>query len=84
MDRRRLGKSQLRLNLWELMKMIDQTLKNLWETKDSIAKEHGYDLEALVSYLQFKSRSRDGNVFQDVKTKDAEQVASADARTSRG
>ena len=63
--------------------MIDQTLKDLRETKDSIAKEHSYDLDALVSYLQSKSRSRDGNVFQAVQTKDAEQVASADARTSR-
>ena len=64
--------------------MIDQTFKDLWKTKDNIAKEHGYDLDALVSYLQSKSRSRDSNVLRGVQTKDAEQVASADARTSRG
>ncbi len=77
-------KSQLRLSLWEFMKMIDQTLKDLWNTKDNIAKEYGYDLDALVLYLQSRSRSRDGNVFQGVQVKDAEQVASADARISRG
>lgn len=52
--------------------MIDQTLKDLWKIKDNIAKEHGYDLDALVSYLQSKSRSRDSNVLRGVQTKDAE------------
>ena len=64
--------------------MIDLTLKDLWETKDSIAKEHRYDLDALVLYLQSKSRSRDSKTFEAVQTKDAEQVASSDARASRG
>lgn len=52
--------------------MIDETLKNLWETKDSIAKEYGYDLDTLVSYLQSKSNSRRGDVFQSVETNHAE------------
>jgi hypothetical protein len=64
--------------------MIDQTLNDLWETKDNIAKEHAYDLDALVLYLRSKSRSRDGDVLQGAQTKDAEHGASADARTSRG
>lgn len=59
--------------------MIDQTLKDLWETKDNIAKEHSYDLDALVTYLQTKSRSRDGKVFQGVQKKDAEPINQADA-----
>ncbi len=65
-------KSQLQLSSWELIKMIDQTLKDLWETKDNIAKEHSYDLDALVTYLQSKSRARGDNVFQGVPKKDAE------------
>ena len=64
--------------------MIDKILEDLWESKDNIAKEHGYDLDILVSYLQSKSRSRDGGVFQGFQTKDAEQGTSADARSSRG
>ena len=35
--------------------MIDNTLKELWETKDQIAKEHDYDLDRLVESLRRKS-----------------------------
>lgn len=35
--------------------MIDTTLKELWETKDQIAKEHDYDLDRLVEFLRRKS-----------------------------
>ena len=36
------------------MKMIDATLQELWAIKDSIAKEHDYDLDTLVDYLKEK------------------------------
>lgn len=32
--------------------MVDEILKELWEIKDSIAKEHGNDLDALASFLK--------------------------------
>lgn len=36
--------------------MSDAIIKELWQIKDSIAREHGYDLEALVAHLQAKKR----------------------------
>lgn len=32
--------------------MKDEVLEELWAIKDEIAKEHGYDLHALVAHLQ--------------------------------
>jgi hypothetical protein len=37
--------------------MIDTTLRELWSIKDSIAKEHGYDMDSLVHYLREKYQS---------------------------
>ena len=39
------------------MKMIDATLQELWAIKDNIAKEHAYDLDNLVDYLNGKYQS---------------------------
>ncbi len=36
--------------------MPDQIIKELWQIKDSIAREHGYNIEALVAHLQTKER----------------------------
>jgi hypothetical protein len=36
------------------MKMIDETLQELWSVKDNLAKEHAYDLDSLVDYLKKK------------------------------
>ena len=36
--------------------MSDEIIKELWQIKDSIAQEHGYDIEALVAHLQTKKR----------------------------
>lgn len=44
--------------------MTDSVLAELWNTKDSIAKEHGYDIDNLSKFLQQKSKSRKGNIFQ--------------------
>ena len=38
--------------------MPDQVIKELWEIKDAVAHEHEYDIDALVSSLREKSRSR--------------------------
>nr|VFK48179.1 MAG: hypothetical protein BECKTC1821E_GA0114239_11052 [Candidatus Kentron sp. TC]VFK50709.1 MAG: hypothetical protein BECKTC1821D_GA0114238_111718 [Candidatus Kentron sp. TC]VFK59831.1 MAG: hypothetical protein BECKTC1821F_GA0114240_10382 [Candidatus Kentron sp. TC] len=35
--------------------MTDEILRELWQIKDGIAKEHNYSLDALVSYLRSKS-----------------------------
>ena len=36
--------------------MSDEIIEELWQIKDSIARKHGYDIEALVAYLQTKKR----------------------------
>ena len=52
--------------------MIDQTLKELWDIKDNIAKEHDFDLDDLATYLQLKSQSRHGDVFKYIRRREAE------------
>ena len=34
--------------------MSDQIIEELWQIKDSIAREHDYDIESLVAHLQTK------------------------------
>jgi len=36
--------------------MPDEIIKALWQVKDDIAREHGYDVAALAAYLQAKKR----------------------------
>jgi len=43
--------------------MIDETLQELWSVKDDLAKEHAYDLDSLVDYLNGKYQS-DGDKVQ--------------------
>ena len=38
--------------------MPDEIIKELWQIKDSIAREHGYDIRALVAHLQSKKRAK--------------------------
>ena len=38
--------------------MPDEIIKELWQIKDSIAREHGYDIDALVAHLQTKKRPK--------------------------
>ena len=34
--------------------MSDEIIKELWQIKDNIAREHGYDIDALVAHLRTK------------------------------
>ena len=38
--------------------MSDEIIEELWQIKDSIAREHGYDIETLVAHLQTKKRPK--------------------------
>ena len=38
--------------------MPDEIITELWQIKDSIAREHGYDIDALVAHLQTKKRPK--------------------------
>ena len=42
----------LQANLWEVPKMPDEIIEELWRIKDSIAQEHGNDVRKLAAYLQ--------------------------------
>ena len=64
--------------------MVDEIIRELWEIKDGIAREHGYDVDALVAHLRAKQRPEAQRVV-DLHTlrKNAEQGASAKAPSSR-
>ena len=36
--------------------MLDEIIKELWQIKDNIAREHRYDIDALVAHVQAKKR----------------------------
>ena len=36
--------------------MSDEIIKDLWEIKDKIAREHGYDIDRLVTFLRTRQR----------------------------
>jgi hypothetical protein len=42
--------------------MADEIIRELWEIKDNIAREYGYDLDALVNYLKTRQKNRDPKV----------------------
>jgi hypothetical protein len=64
--------------------MPDEIIKELWQIKDSIAREHGYNIEALVAHLQTKERP-EGQRVVDLRAMRvaAEQGAPADADKPR-
>lgn len=63
--------------------MTDEIIKELWEVKDDIAREHGYDVDALVAHLGAKQRPEAQRVVDlQALRKKAEQDASADAPSS--
>lgn len=55
--------------------MTDEILKELWDMKDKIAKEHGYSVDALAEYYLKKQTARHGRFSQDVGENKAEQGA---------
>lgn len=36
--------------------MSDEIIRELWEIKDTIAREHGYDVDRLIAYLRARKR----------------------------
>lgn len=64
--------------------MPDEIIKELWQIKDGIAREHGYDIEALVAHLHTKERPA-GQQVVDLRAirEAAEQDAPADADKPR-
>jgi hypothetical protein len=64
--------------------MPDEIIKELWQIKDSIAREHGYDIKTLVAHLQTKERP-EGQPVVDLRAmrEAAEQGVPADADKPR-
>ena len=44
------------------IKMADEIIKELWQIKDGIASEHGYDMNAFVEYLRARKHLEDHQV----------------------
>lgn len=61
------------------IKMADEIIKELWQIKDGIASEHGYDMTAFVAYLKARKHLEDHQVV-DLRTmkKNAEQGTAPD------
>lgn len=60
--------------------MSDIIIKDLWQVKDQIAREHGYDIEKLVAHLQVKERSANRPIVDlSAKREAAKKEASVDA-----
>ena len=59
--------------------MADEIIKELWQIKDGIASEHGYDMKAFVAYLRARKHSGDHPVV-DLRSmkKSAEPVTPPD------
>lgn len=58
----------LHKNLWGWTKMADEIIEELWKIKDGIAREYGYNVDALVAHLKTKGRSA-GQKAVDLRTK---------------
>ena len=64
--------------------MADEIIKELWEIKDGIAREHGYDMDALIAHLRTRRRANDQQVVDlSALKRAAEQGASPDADKPR-
>ena len=65
--------------------MPDEIIEELWQIKDSIAREYGYDIEALVAYLQTRERTEDRRVVDLIaQAKAVEKSPTTDPEELRG
>ena len=64
--------------------MTDEVLKDLWATKDDIAKEHSYNIDELAAYFLRKQSLRRGRFHWNKRDLKVEQGAPDDPLTSRG
>ena len=59
--------------------MTDEVLKELWDTKDSIAKEYGYNIDRLADYYLNKQASRHGPFHQEKENTRPNKAMNTDA-----
>jgi hypothetical protein len=58
--------------------MTDEVLTELWIAKDNIAKEHGYNIDALAEYFIREQSSHHGRIRGDERDPKAQQEARPD------
>ena len=61
--------------------MPDEIITELWQIKDAIAREHNYDIDALVAYLKAKPRPEGQQVVDLSARKAAETGHPEDSKT---
>ena len=62
--------------------MPDKIIEELWQIKDSMAREYGYDIDAVVAHLQNRQRAADRQVVDLRAIKEAaERADSAEPRS---
>lgn len=63
--------------------MADEIIEELWKIKDSIAREHGFDVESLVAQLRAR-KTPEGERVVDLRAarRAAEQDVPADAAST--
>ena len=57
--------------------MPNEIIKELWQIKDSMAREYGYDIDTLVAHLQNKKRAGDRQIVDLRAMKEAAERASS-------
>jgi hypothetical protein len=64
--------------------MADEIITELWAIKDGIARQHGYDIDALIAHLQETGRAKNRQVVDlSARKRAAEQGAPTDADKPR-
>ena len=65
-------------SLWEGLTMPDEIIEELWQIKDRMAREYGYDIDVFVAHLQSRQQV-EGRQVVDLQAmkKATEQAASA-------
>ena len=61
--------------------MPDELIEELWRIKDNIAREHGYDIDALVAHLRTRERAESRRVVDLRAAREAAKHGTSGKRT---
>ena len=70
--------------LWETSRMPDELIEELWQIKDGIAREHGYDVEAFVAHLRSRERMESWRVVDLRAAREVADYGAPGKRTDPG
>ena len=60
--------------------MPDELIEELWQIKDCIAREHGYDVDALVAHLRTQERMESRQVVDLHAAREAAEYGASGKR----